>query len=296
MEHESNTVSYDVYLTSDNEEVYKLLTDLYHYHLEIGAQTNFTPHYITYQHPLYDAEKVQSFDDCLGGGRYCNMPGKFGVTDGRHVVKENLRQKCIYNYAYVEKNQTNLYWQYMLNFYQNCLNVTEPTFTEECSSVTIKKVDGLPLDAINKCIGDSYINKNAGLSDYELYSLNKLFEDDIKDRRTYLVSFVPAILINGRNFWGNWRADNVFEALCAGFKKKPEACYLEGAFTRPAKMSTFTVTLIVLLIIGVNVLIFCLCKNYIRRKIVERIESTDINHKINTVVTSYLALRDNNKV
>ena len=92
---------------------------------------------------------------------------------------------------------------------------------------------------------------------------------------------------------GSWRADNVFEAICAGFKKKPEVCYIEGAFKRESGLGAFSIFLIVLLIIAINATIFYFCRNYIKRKIIERIESTDINHKINTVVTSYLALRDN---
>lgn len=298
MEHPNNTVNYALYTTADNEMVYKLLTDFLRYQEILDKKTKLNVHYVTYRHPLYDSENPSNNSprpNCLGNGKYCASPGKFGVTDGRNVVHEAIKQKCIYNYAYSEQNDPLEYWFYVYNFYMNCLNSTTPQFTRECSATTMKYV-GLPEDTINKCIHDSFISNDESerkRENFEVSAENKLLNGDNESRVAYLLSYIPSITINGRTFWGSWRADNLFEALCAGFKKKPEVCFSEGAFKRPKKMGWFGIILIILIIIGVNLLIFYFCKNYIKRKIVERIESTDINHKINTVVTSYLALREN---
>jgi hypothetical protein len=298
MEHPSNKVKYDLFTTADNEGVYKLISEFFYYQMEMWDNTHLTVHYITYQHPEYDSQKLlnnKPKDHCLGNGKYCATPGKFGVTDGREVVYESIKQKCIYNWAYGAAGQNLIYWLYVREFYSMCLNITEPQFTRECSA-TASKTLGVPSDVINQCIHDSFIassEQERKRINFDIVAQNSLLNADNEDRQTYLLSFIPSITINGRTFWGNWRADNLFEALCAGFHKKPEVCYNEGAFKRPSKLSWLHVSMIVVIIIAINAVIFYFCKNYIRRRIVERIESTDINHKINTVVTSYLALREN---
>ena len=86
----------------------------------------------------------------------------------------------------------------------------------------------------------------------------------------------------------------VIFAQPASFLKKPQICYDEGYFKNDDTGYSFkSMFILYLVIIITNLIIFLICKKMIRRNIVERIESTDINHKINTVVTSYLALRDN---
>jgi hypothetical protein len=79
--------------------------------------------------------------------------------------------------------------------------------------------------------------------------------------------------------------------------KKPDICYEESDFRKPksesSSLSWGTVLFIILLVLIVNLLIYILCRRYISKKIMERLETTDINHRINTVVTSYLALKEN---
>lgn len=295
MEHPSNTVRYDLYFVSDNEQAYKLLKDFYVYHQQLDKQTNLTVHYVTYQSPTYDSQnKIDDYPHCLGSGKYCNTPGKLNTLDGRIVVLENVKQKCVYKYAYQEVNNTKLYWDYMISFYKNCIDRAIPEFTKECSAISSLAAK-LPMDSINKCISESWIASadTRKIDNFELFAENKLLDQDNEDRRTFALTFIPSLLVNNRTFWGSWTSDNLVEAICAGFKKKPELCYSQGAFQRP-KMSWYSVTAIVIIIILLNAVIFYFCKNYIRRKINERIDSTDINSKINIVVSDYLALRDNN--
>jgi len=294
MEHESNIVKLDVFLTADTEVVYKLLKDFYFYNILLKGQVNLTMHYITYNHISYDPKNPVERSNCLGGGKYCNTPGKFGILDGRAIVHESIKQKCVYKYGNNSTNEAPLiYWNYMIEFYSACLNVpTGSSFNSTCSAAASKSVN-LPQKEINECIIDSYIaTKDAKAKvDFENSAENTLLNIDNESRKQYLINYIPSITINNRTFWGSWTADNLFEAVCAGFQKKPDFCNSTD-FAGDSKMSWLSVWLIVAFIIIANVVIFTLCKNYIRKKIVERIESTDINHKINTVVTSYLALRE----
>jgi hypothetical protein len=295
MEHPSNIVKYDLYTSADNDAVYKLISEFFHYQSEIFDKTNLTVHYVTYQHPKYDTSPSAlntPKENCLGNGKYCAIPGKFGVTDGREIVYEAIKQKCIFKVSN-EFNDHLAYWRYVKEFYIDCLIQNPPKFNRECSAIVMKKI-GIDSSAINKCVHDSFIatDEQKKVPYFEWYYQNELLNKDNEDRMTYLLSFIPSITINGRTFSGSWRAKNLFEAICAGYKKKPKACYDEGAFKRPSHLNWFSIFMIISLIIAVNAVLFYFCKNYIKKKITERIESTDINHKINTVVTSYLALRD----
>jgi hypothetical protein len=297
MEHPSNIVQYDFFLSSDSEAIYKLMNDFYFYEMNLRTNTHLTVHYTTIQHPLYNESSKDNIErlNCLGKGKYCANPGNFGTVDGREIVFESIKQKCIYNYAYGDASQPLLYWLYMRKFYQICLNIETPKLNRECSAVAVQTL-GLPSDIINKCVHDSFIadsNSDRLSPNFELYAENSILNSGNENRELYFMNYIPSITINGRSFWGSWRADTLFEAICAGFNKKPDVCYDEGAFKRTSSVGAGSIILIILIIILINATIFYFCRNYIRSKIVERIESTDINHKINTVVTSYLALREN---
>ena len=56
---------------------------------------------------------------------------KYGIKDGKNILNEILIQKCIYDYAY-NNEKTELYWEYMINFYKECL-LTE-SFNPICKS------------------------------------------------------------------------------------------------------------------------------------------------------------------
>jgi hypothetical protein len=186
---------------------------------------------------------------------------------------------------------------YIIRFYKQC--VIKSNFNSECSAKTISENDEIPLDNINKCYFDSFEvtenvkSKTANPNNFKFYSKNTLLEKDNRKKEENMVSYLPSINVNNRNLWGSWTRDNIIEDICAAFLKKPEICYDEGFFKKPSEVSFMSMFVLYLVIIIVNLLIFLFCRYLIRRRIVERIESTDINHKINTVVTSYLALRDN---
>lgn len=282
-------VDFDLYFISDNEAVYRLISEFYKYYKDLKDMINFKVHYITYQSPAYSESESVAVNNCYGGGRYCNTPGKYNTKDGRVIVKENIKQKCIYNYAYYIENQPAIYWDYMNTFRNLCLNNNKTGFTEACSNEASSE-SNVPKNEIDKCIKESFDKKPSSIDDLPLTGNITLLEEDNKTRRNFLVSFIPSLIINGRNYYGSWTAENVFEAVCAGFSKKPDICHEREA---SSSMGWGSVFIIVFIVIFINAVIFYFCRNMIRRKIVERIEGTDINHKINTVVTSYLALRDN---
>ena len=73
--------------------------------------------------------------------------------------------------------------------------------------------------------------------------------------------------------------------------KKPDACFKIG-MQRGEGLSGPVVFIIIIIVLAINIILFILCKNLIKKKIMDRIESIDINSRIDDAVNTYFALKD----
>ena len=205
---------------------------------------------------------------------------------------ESIKQKCIYDIVN-NQNKIGYFWAYMLQFQENCV-LKENNFNQICSNEAINSA-GLSLEEVNKCLYDSfegttYEKEN---SQYQKIAKNKILDKEYEIRKEHLINRVPSLTINGRLYIGSWRPEFIFEAICAALTKKPEICYAEGKFEREAKgFSLMGYIFIILIVIVINIALFLICKEFIKRKVLERISSTNIDTQINTAVNSYIKLQD----
>lgn len=290
-ENKDNTVKYDIWYSPDQENAYTFLHEFKNYQDILGENVVLGIHFFTYPHFNYNPDKKQSFANCLGSGLYCSRPGKSGVKDGTEVIKESLRQKCIYNYAYEKggNNNRQLFWNYILTFYQNCVNLGK---IDSFCSENVQKILNIPIDVIKKCYNESFIGEK-NEKDYEIYLRNTIFDNEYELRKKNFISKSPSITINERVYLGDWKADYVFESLCSSLIRKPEACYIEQNFNKSIKGVTLGSFLsIILVILFINVILFLICKSVIKKGIEDRVDSSNINSKIENVVGSYLNLKD----
>eukprot|EP00340_Litonotus_pictus_P011407 CAMPEP_0170536456 /NCGR_PEP_ID=MMETSP0209-20121228/102160_1 /TAXON_ID=665100 ORGANISM="Litonotus pictus, Strain P1" /NCGR_SAMPLE_ID=MMETSP0209 /ASSEMBLY_ACC=CAM_ASM_000301 /LENGTH=483 /DNA_ID=CAMNT_0010837825 /DNA_START=236 /DNA_END=1688 /DNA_ORIENTATION=+ len=376
IEHNSNTVKVEVFMNSESEEVYKLVDELSKFP-ELLEYLNFIPYYLTFQRYDFDnsiePEKRVADENCLGGGKYCARP--FYSTeklDEKSVLKENLLQKCIWQYT-SDRNITGQYFEYLVRFYYGCYKSTdqgESRFTIECGKATMDKV-GLPESKIDKCFAESFITneelkpiefkrmeavlenkifnediakkskmhakllpsafingkqfwgsyekkavleaicsglqkklksaiKKEALKPIEFKKMeavleNKIFNEDIAKKSKMHAKLLPSAFINGKQFWGSYEKKAVLEAICSGLQKKPEICYKEGGFVKTSTTGkTFWKFFLIVLgiVLGISLIIFILCRKYMAKSVVDKLSESDIDLKVNTVVTSYLALKD----
>ena len=251
-----------------------------------------TVHFVTYPHIMYDPNSNTPKEDCLGSGLYCIRPGKLGITDGSVIVIESIKQKCIYNNA-VQKNKMDLFWKFMSKFHDNCI-LTQNNFNQICSNDAISSA-GIDINEINDCLYESFggTSYEKQQTEYQKIFKNQILDREYELRKQFLISRVPSLTINGRLYIGSWRPEFIFDALCAALTKKPQACYAEGKFQREARGFSFVGTcLIILVVLGINIILFVTCKRYIEIKIGDKIKSSDINSRIDTVVNSYIALKE----
>ena len=294
LEKSDNTVRYDIWFTPDQIKVYTFLKDFERYQKLLDDHATLGVHYITYPYFSYDQNSNKPVDDCLGSGLYCIRPGNV-ITDGALIALESIKQKCVYLYTYENKFNAisrQLFWDYILNFYDKCLS-DKNNYNKLCSEEVLSTVQ-LPSSEINQCVEDSFIGSSYDKQkdNYQRVLKNKILDEEYDIKKKYYISRVPSLTINGRLYDGSWRPEYVFDALCASLKKKPKVCFTEGLQGEGTGFSGPQVFIIILVVIAINVILFVVCKNFIRNKIYDRISSTDIDTKIDTVVNSYLALRD----
>ena len=293
LEKTDNTVKYDIWFTPDQQNVYTFLNDFLRYQKLLDDKAILGVHYITYPYFSYDPSSNRPIDDCLGSGLYCVRPGNSGVNDGALIALESIKQKCIYQFTYQNKERTiskELFWMFMSKFHENCILTNN--FNQKCSDNIINSV-GLSSDEISKCILDSFIGTTYEKQrpDYNRVLKNKILDEEYEIRKRNYIRRVPSLTINGRLYDGSWRPEYVFDALCASLIKKPKVCFTEGTqkevgFSGPAAF------VIIMIVLATNIILFILCKNFIKKKMIDRIQSTDIDSRIDTVVNSYMALRD----
>ena len=292
IENKNKIVNYDIWYTPDLENVYTFLKDFEKYDKALGYSAKLTVHFVTYPHVMYDSNSNTPKEDCLGSGLYCIRPGKLGITDGSIIVTESIKQKCIYNNA-VQKNQMDLFWKFMAKFHDNCIS-TPNNFNQVCSNEAISS-SGININEINDCLYESFggTSYEKQQTEYQKIFKNQILDQEYELRKQYLISRVPSIIINGRLYIGSWKPEFVFDALCAALTKKPRACYTEGKFNNPEQAFTlFGTCLIILVVLFINIFLFVTCKRYIEIKVGDRIKSSDINSRIETVVNSYVALKE----
>jgi hypothetical protein len=232
----------------------------------------------------------------LANGKYCASPRyDLGVVSGKQILLEDLRQKCVYltNNADGLNPSSDIsdYWDYMSKFYDDCIMVSR--FNQDCSYETVLDL-GMSINQIEKCISDSFNSENSDAN--VIRNQNNLIEDDIELTEKYRVKMFPSIMINGKTILGSWTAKNLFEAVCAGLKNKPTECDVFNVPLGEASIdfSFMGVVYVIAMIICLNIIIIFFCIKYVVKKIDQRVENADVNGRINSVVASYLALRDVN--
>lgn len=284
-----------LFFGSDDVGVYQLIKEILgnKNYAEIQKYINFRPHYVARMAPGFSQNVSTPIDNCMSRGQYCAYPRyDLAVTDGRQILHENIRQKCVYNFAYGKGANQTMYWAYMINFYEKCIKRLD--FHDACSFKMIEEV-GIGRVTIENCVQNSYITDAS--NDHPFQNNNTYLEEDYKVKKQFGIKILPTLIINNKTLQGAANTNNVLEAICAGLETKPQLCYENGYFVylvRESPWSALEIVSIVILIILLNLVLLFVCKRYVIKNIHQRVTDTDINRRIDNVVSNYLALRDQN--
>ncbi len=286
-----------IFFSSANKKVYRLVKEFYPFHVLLKDSINFSPHYISHESALYNENNGVKIDHCISNGKYCASPRyDLGVENGKDILLEDIRQKCLFNLSYnsTDKDESYMFMKYLISYYDNCLTTLPPTFNYKCAYERLEEI-GYDKTKIENCITKSFnVDKQ---NDLILNNDNSLLEEDYEAKTKWNVKMFPTVMVNNRTILGAPSGENLLEAICAGFITKPLPCVVffypsQLADTSKGDLSFGFIVFIIFLIILLNFGLIYVCKRYIIKRLHERVDNIDINGRINNVVSSYLALRD----
>lgn len=149
-------VEYKLWTPPSNPHLWAFLYNFGSIAQALGKHAVFEPHVY-----IYDGEKVGCTPPgdcstlCTNGGRYC-APDPDGVrfegVSGADVVKESLRQICIWKRYGAEDGLGKQWWDYVQEFLLTCAG--EEFISETCISHSIRHA-GIDPELIRKCMEDS---------------------------------------------------------------------------------------------------------------------------------------------
>ncbi|XP_050363891.1 vacuolar-sorting receptor 3-like [Argentina anserina] len=183
--------------------------------LEKGGYTQFTPHYITWYCPRAFTLSKQCKSQCINHGRYCAPDPEQDFSagyEGKDVVRENLRQLCVYKVAN-ETRKPWVWWDYVTDFQIRC-PMKEKKYNKECAASVIKSL-GLDIKKIEKCMGDEDADsENSVLKEEQDAQVGKGTRGD--------VTILPTLVVNNRQYRGKLEKGAVLRAICSGFEETTE--------------------------------------------------------------------------
>ena len=288
------------FFSSSEPRAYNLLGNMTKYLNKFGEQIKFTPYYVVHKNPYYVEENPQSNINCLSRGVYCYFPKETTIIqEGQKILMEDIRQKCMYKLSNEKSNSNKLlYFDYMNQFYKQCINSDIITFNKICSKSTLEKL-GYSENYLDKCVADSF-----GISTYELSSPstidkdNEILKEEYDEILKYKLTSFPAIVINDKVLDGAIKQEGIIKYLCNNVKIKPIFCpFFTGARNIHIGRGIHTnkvIYFLIFLLIFVNISLFFMCRAYILEKINERVNSgsIDVDSRINNVINNYFALKN----
>jgi hypothetical protein len=149
----------------------------------------FEPHIVTWSCTNCDQDTKQK--DCLSNGRYCAMVGKrSNYINGKDILMEDLREKCLYQIVEKSGQSTDKWWEYMQYVHRMCYDL----ISEDCSKMGHKQI-GFSFEDTMKCVEDSFIPEFS-LKPNMQRDDNKILKEEAEKWKAYGSAYWPAIIIN----------------------------------------------------------------------------------------------------
>jgi hypothetical protein len=174
---------------------------------------------------------------CVNKGKFCapDPDGAFNSNlEGRDIVKENLRQICLW----YSVNQTTTgdhteeqkWWNYVNRFSEECYDETtftmEPATFEQCSWSTMTKIDPKLPDKVKMCMAKAAGDAQYAESMWDDNHENDVLARELEDRDDLSILTLPTVTVNSRIERGSTSAQAVMQTICSAYHsgKAPQIC------------------------------------------------------------------------
>lgn len=255
-------VEYDIWISSSNDRGLDFVKDFQRFNDILGDKVLMTPRYFTWSCINCDANIMG--EDCVNNGKYCALDEERLSYSGKEIIMENLRQKCVW------KQSAPAWWEYIAKAHQQCYT----DFSEDCSK-TVHNELGINWDKTQDCIKEANDESN---------DENKLLSTDAIEWTLRGPHFIPAIVINKITYRGNLDPENVFLAICEGFRDTQPECKTHSKTEKieKSKVNLTWFLVAIIFIIMVNIIILLLCR---------KCSTRDMKTSVNSAINEYMSLR-----
>lgn len=193
----------------------------------LGAKALFRPRYFVYPGFFWNCTGRKAGGgyncdtECTNQGRYC-LPDpehdKSVGIDGAELVRENLRQICVWLQANktVATDYGIQWWDYVSRFETECAKKGQ--FNNESCAEEQMMTSGIDPELVSKCMTDSGGTGDSGD--------NVLLRGELAARSTAGIARLPSVVVNGVTERGGTTTTAVLSTICAGYAEgaEPEVC------------------------------------------------------------------------
>ena len=291
----SNMIDFKFFFSSSELRAYLLMINIVQYIYQLKNDVLFTPIYVVHPSTFLNEDNIINSKNCVSKGKYCYFPKETTIIkDGKQIILENLRQKCIYNISIKNKNINN-YFNYIRTFYNQCLIKEKiPDFSDKCAIKSLSYL-GYSVEEVDRCMADSF--RVTQMADNIYFDKeNKILKNEYDEILNYKLTTFPAVIINNKPLKGVIKENKIINTICNILKNRNGLCYiLKRREKYERKKIYFFLTLVCVIFIS-NILTFLLCRKFIGRRINEGIYDSglDIDGKIKNIVGNYFSLREIN--
>lgn len=278
------------FFSSSNLRAYELFNNLAQYINKFGDQVNFTPIYVVHRAPMYDENNPIRVVNCVSKGKYCYFPKATTIiNDGQAIIKEDLRQKCVYDLAIKNENIFQ-YLNYLKSFHSECLiKDNKPQFNEKCAKDVLKSL-GHPVLEIDSCMAKSFKATDLSSNTY-IDNENFILEREYEELLKYKLTIFPSVIINNKPIEGVITENKIIIEICNLIKDKPAFCY-EMIGKGSIERKKFIIIMLIFILVVINIFIFLVFRKYIIERINEKIVQggLDLDSRIKNVIGNYFSL------
>lgn len=289
----SDFVKVDYFTLINDEQGYKILNEFSTFYFFLKDIVSFTPHYLSY--PLEGLTKAEKENNCVSGGKYCLTGGvpRNKNAPGRSLLMDSIFHQCFHKV--VTSNETNYHPEYyfsLTNYYEShCLYIRYKKF---CGKSVLENL-GISEKEVDDCIYQSFGKEDTVMKPEDYANENSILHENYKKATDERIKIFPTFMVNGKKLKGRLSAENLFLSICTSFNQMPTCCqsYFFNNVTNKG-LKWYHILFIIMIVVVVNVAVIYLCRKYIIKRINERVVGgeLDIDGRINSVVSSYFALKE----
>lgn len=226
---------------------------------------------------------------------------------GAELLNEDLRQYCLYSltkdfnidqitnedsdslFGYTVKSLLKskavpvqaLYFEYLKRAHELFVD----RITEDDS---YKLMDnwGINIEKVQQCVNETFDGPNHSFDN------NNVLEEHSRDWQKLGTHLYPSMVINGMTFRGRLTPDNVFEAICASFKREPRECHrfqrrhhIPLPNIQSRSLTNRAVFMIIMGLFIVNLIIIFAYRKYLNKEL-----DKDMKIQVSSAVSQYVAL------